>query len=98
MQLELWPPKPNEFDTAAVMLCFWLTFGTTSMPAISSIGFCTRRTRCVSQLVTHQVLHLCLFQQRATSPPATYGPGRTAMPRCGTGQATAVLRMACLRA
>lgn len=48
MQDELWPPNPNELDTAAVMSCFCDTLGTMSMPSISSIGSCT--TRCVNKL------------------------------------------------
>lgn len=41
MHDELCPPKPKELDTAAVMSCFALLFGTTSMPSTSSMGSCT---------------------------------------------------------
>ena len=49
MQEELWPPKPNELDTAAVTLCACFTLGTTSMPSISSIGSCTSVEQCESR-------------------------------------------------
>jgi hypothetical protein len=34
--LELWPPKPNEFEMAAVMSCCCFSLGTVSMSATSS--------------------------------------------------------------